>query len=75
MTIRKAIEQYIKWRQAHGSKFHGIAVRLNIFLKGVDDGTDCNAITTEQVCTFLKGRGPLTRYRSAKYSALSGFYR
>lgn len=75
MTIRDAIERYIEWRQAHGAKTGGNSVLLKIFLKGIDGETSCNDVTSGQVCAFLAGNRPLTRYRSAKYSALSGFYR
>ena len=36
---------------------------------------NCDAVTDEKVCAFLAGKGPLTRYRANKFSALAGFYR
>ena len=75
MTLQKAIEKYIAWRQAHGTKFHSGAVLLHLFLNSIDGEINCDAVTDEQVCTFLAGKGPLTRYRANKFSALAGFYR
>ena len=70
MMLRKAIEQYIAWRQAHGTKFHSGAVLLHLFLNRIDGEINCDAVTDEQVCAFLAGKGPLTRYRANKFSAL-----
>ena len=75
MTLREAIEQYIAWRQAHGAKFHSGAALLHLFLNGIDEEIACDAVTDAQVCAFLAGIRPLTRYRANKYSALAGFYR
>ena len=61
MTLRKAIEQYIAWRQAHGTKFHSGAVLLHLFLNSIDGEINCDAVTDEQVCAFLAGKGPLRR--------------
>ena len=75
MTLREAIDQYIEWRQAHGAKFKTGAAILHLFLKGINGEVDCDAVTNTQVCAFLAGKGPLTRHRANKYSALAGFYR
>ena len=73
MTLREAIDQYIEWRQAHGAKFKTGAAILHLFLKGINGEVDCDAVTNTQVCAFLAGKGPLTRHRANKYSALAGF--
>lgn len=75
MTVRDAIEQFILWRRSLGSSFVTESSVLRHFLKGIDSGVDCNAVTTEQIRTFLAGDGPLTQTRALKYSVLTGFYR
>lgn len=75
MTLRDAVDQYIAWRQNLGAKFKSAAEILYLFVKSVNPGTQCDAVTNVQVCTFLAGTGPLTRSRANKYAALTGFYR
>lgn len=75
MILREAIDRYVAWQRSHGAKFKTGAQLLCLFLKGLDEGVDCDAVTRSQVCAFLAGTGPLTRYRENKYGALSGFYR
>ena len=75
MTVRDAIDQYIAWRQSHGAKFKSGTAILHLFLKGIHGEVRCDVVTNAQICTFLAGKGPLTRYRENKYSALAGFYR
>ena len=75
MTLREAIDRYIAWQRFHGAKFVTSAHVLSLFLKSAGEETACDAVTRSQVCTFLAGKGPLTRYRENKYGALAGFYR
>ncbi len=75
MTLQEAVDQYIAWQRSHGAKFGTSAHVLNLFLKGVDGKSTCDAVTRSQIRTFLAGKGPLTRYRENKYGALAGFYR
>lgn len=75
MTLSEAIEQYVLWRQAHGAKFTTTANLLRRFLHHADGGAGCDTVTTAQVLAFLAGKGPLTRDRENKYSALAGFWR
>ena len=75
MTLRHTIDQYIAWRRDHGSKFKSAGEILYLFLKSIDGEISCDAVTNAQVCTFLAGKGPLTRSRANKYAALAGFYR
>lgn len=75
MTLRKAIGQYICWRQVHGAKYESGAAILRLFLESVDGASDCDAVSRGQVLAFLAGKGPLTRYRENKYCTLAGFYR
>ena len=74
MTLSDTINQYVQWRQAHGSKFEATAGLLRAFLESVDGSMDCESLTRAQVCSFLAGNGSLTRHRANKYSALAGFY-
>lgn len=75
MTLSEAIEQYVLWRQAHGAKFTTTANLLRRFLRHADGDAGCDTVTTAQVLAFLAGKGPLTRDRENKYSALAGFWR
>ena len=75
MMLRDAVNDYIDWRQAHGAKFHAGAYLLHRFRKHIGGSAACDAVAQADVLTFLAGRGPLTRYRASKYSALAGFYR
>jgi integrase/recombinase XerD len=75
MTLRKAIEQYIVWRRAHGAKFTTAANLLRQFLGYAGGDAVCGAVTLAQVVAFLAGKGPLTRHRENKYYALAGFWR
>ena len=75
MMLRKAIEQYILWRQAHGAKFTTGANLLRQFLGHADGDVECDAVVRSQVLAFLTGVGPLTRHRENKYYTLAGFWR
>ena len=74
MTLSDAIDQYVQWRRAHGSKFESTAGLLRAFVESVDGSKGCESVTPAQVCRFLAGKRSLTRYRANKYSALAGFY-
>ena len=75
MTLREAIEQYIRWRQAHGAKFTNSAGLLRGFVRHAGSDTPCNHVNTAQILAFLAGHEPLTRTRENKYYALVGFWR
>jgi site-specific recombinase XerD len=75
MTLRKAIEQYVLWRKAHGAKFTTGANLLRQFLGHADGDSECDAVSTAQVLAFLAGAGPLTRHRENKCYTLAGFWR
>ena len=75
MTLRDAIEQYIAWRQTHGTRFETGAIMLRAFAKNIDGAIDCDSVTNAQVEAYLAGNGRLTPYRANKYGALLGFYR
>ena len=75
MTLREAIEQFIAWRKSLGSEFVTQSSELRQFLKQFDGEIGCDDVTVEQVCTYIKGQGPLTQTRALRYSILNGFYR
>lgn len=75
MTLREAVDNYVAWRKTHGAKFRGGKNILSLFLKSISGEISCDSVTTEQICTFLAGDRPLTRYRYNKYVVLDGFYR
>ena len=74
-TLREAIDYYIEWQRSHGVKFVSGAYLLNSFCRGLDQHTQCDAVTEAQVRAFLASNGSLTRSRATRYGALAGFYR
>ena len=75
MKLRDVIDQYVAWRQLNGAKYKTETVLFNVFLKHANGDSSCDEVTSEQAHAFLAGTRPLTTYRAAKYSLLSGFYR
>ena len=75
MILRDVIDRYIGWRQDHGARFDTTGHMLHCFCRYVGEHIRCDAVTEADVLRFLIGKGPLTRYRANKYSALTGFYR
>ncbi|MFO1116573.1 MAG: tyrosine-type recombinase/integrase [Beijerinckiaceae bacterium] len=75
MMLREAIEQYIRWRQAHGARFSTGANLLRRFLEYADGDAACDTVVTAHVLAFLTDKGPLTRHRQNKYYVLAGFWR
>ena len=75
MILRDVIDRYIGWRQDHGARFDTTGHMLHCFCRHVGEHIRCDAVTEADVLRFLIGKGPLTRYRANKYSALTGFYR
>ena len=75
LTLRAPVEQYIAWRQARGTSFRSGAGILRSYARSVGVDIDCDAVRPGQARAFLAGKGPLTRTRAVKRSALNGFYR
>jgi len=75
MILRDAIDHYVTWRRAHGTRFVAPARALYQFCRSVPENVSCDAVTEQEVRRFLAGTGPLTRWRAFKYSTLAGFYR
>ena len=75
MILQHAIDEYIAWQRAHGSKFITGAAILKRFLNNVDGQMSCDAIGDAEVSTFLSANGRRTGYPVTKRSALAGFYR
>jgi len=75
MSLRDAINHYVVWHRAHGAKFDSGVRLLRQFRKHVGGSIGCDAVAEADVLSFLAGKGPPTRHRANKYSALAGFYR
>ena len=75
MNLREAVDRFIEFRKALGSRFVTQEYVLRGFVRRVDGEAGCDDVTVEQVCVFLAGEGPLTQSRALRYSVLSGFYR
>ena len=75
MTLLETVDAYIGWRRAHGAKFLTGAPLLHQFCAHVGGGIECDAVRKADVLGFLAGKGPLTRTRANRYSALAGFWR
>ena len=75
MTLREAIDRYVAWRQAMGTRFVSGAAILRLYRRSVGSGIRCDDVTDEQARVFVAGNGPLTRYRANKHTVLAGFYR
>ncbi len=74
MKLREAIDLYVAWRQLNGALFQNSALMLYRFCRTLDVGIECDAVTRQQVCRFLKGNGKLTRSRGYRYVTLAGFF-
>ena len=75
MTLQAAIQQYIDWKRAAGARFVAGARLLRRYARSVGEPVDSDAVSAAQALAFLVGDGPPTATRSAKRSALNGFYR
>ncbi|QBJ26505.1 tyrosine-type recombinase/integrase [Haematobacter massiliensis] len=75
MTLQTVIEQYILWRQSHGAKFTTTGNLLRQFLRHADGDAGCEAVTAEQIRSYLADSRPETRHRENKLYALAGFWR
>ena len=75
MILQDAIDEYIAWQRAHGSKFTSGAGILQRFLKNVDGRMSCDAVSAAEVSAFLSANGRRSGYPATKHSTLAGFYR
>ena len=75
MILRDAIDEYIAWQRAHGSKFTSGAGILKRILKTVDGRMDSDAVGVAEVSAFLSANGRRGGCPLTKHSALAGFYR
>ena len=73
MMLREAIEQYIRWRQAHGARFSTGANLLRRFLEYADGDAACDTVVTAHVLAFLTDKGPLTRTVRTSITFLPAF--
>lgn len=75
MKLGNAIDHYVAWRQAQGTKFITARNLLRRFMRHVGPETDCGEISRDQVLAFLIDHGPRTRHRDNMAYALAGFWR
>ena len=75
MILQDAIDEYVAWQRAHGSKFTSGAGILKRFLKNVDARMNCDAVGEVEVSAFLSANGRRSGYPATKHSVLAGFYR
>jgi integrase/recombinase XerD len=70
-----AITLYVQLVQAQGCTGSNVEAVLRMFAKSMGGERELGSIESEEVRTFLDGKGPLTRYWHRKHSALLGFFR
>jgi site-specific recombinase XerD len=73
MKISQAVQEYVRLKQAMGSRFHAESVILKAFCKAMEDAPLAE-ITAERVIVYIAGTGPVTRFWHRKHEALRGFY-
>ena len=75
MNLRSCVDRYIEYRRSLGTAFQSESQVLNLFVKRVGGGVECDAVTREDVVVFLQGNGALTQTRAHRYCILTGFFR
>jgi site-specific recombinase XerD len=75
MKLQQLIEQYVAYRQTLGKRFKSAATILRAFGRTIGADADVAEVGAEQVNAFLRGKGPLTSFWHAKYTALHSLYR
>ena len=75
MKLSQAVREYVEYKQALGMRFHTEAVMLQAFCRALGAETALADITEGQICAYLYGPGPLTRFRQRKREVLTGFNR
>ena len=74
MKLSQAVGAYVAHKQSLGMRFATEARTLKSFCRTLGDA-DMNQVESDQVCAYLAGNGPLTRFWHRKLGALRGFYR
>ena len=59
MTLQAAIEQYVAWRQARGTRFQSGVSVLRLYGRSVVSDVECDAVRPDQASTFLAGADSL----------------
>lgn len=75
MTLRAAIDQYIRWRQARGARFLSAASTLRSYCRFVGTDLGCDEVREDQASAFIAGGRTGSRFPANKYSLVAGFYR
>ena len=73
MNLADAIDSYIRAKRAQGAIYQTIEPLLRSFVRSVGD-IPVEEVSTEAIRTFVRGRGPATRWRANKHSALRNFF-
>ena len=74
MKLTEAVTAYIAYKQSLGMRFVTEARTLKSFVRALGD-VDMDQVDSNQVHTYLSGKGPVTRFWHRKFDALRGFYR
>jgi len=74
MKLAQAVATYVTYKQSLGMRFATEARSLKSFCRTLGE-VDINQVEADQVCAYLAGKGPLTRFWHRKLDALRGFYR
>lgn len=75
MTIRAAIDQYIRWRQVRGARFQSAASTLRSYCRFVGTDMGCDEVSEDQASAFIAGGRTGSQFPANKYSLLAGCYR
>jgi integrase/recombinase XerD len=75
MTLQSVVEQYTAFRKTLGERFRVNGQVLNAFCRAMGQGANLADISSEKVCAFLAGQGPLTASWHVRHNGLLGLYR
>jgi integrase/recombinase XerD len=75
MTLKKAVTDYVGFRQTLGERCKTNGRLLQSFCRTMGENTPLEQVSPESVRVFLAGTGPLTASWHVKHNTLLGFYR
>ncbi|MGO8787344.1 MAG: hypothetical protein ACLQVL_08175 [Terriglobia bacterium] len=75
LKLSQAVREYVERKQALGMRFHPEAVMLQGFCRARGEETALVDIREDQIYAYLRGQGPLTRFRQRKRDVLTAFNR
>lgn len=74
MKLSETVTAYVAYKQSLGMRFVTEARTLKSFVRALGD-VDVDHVDSDQVHTYLAGKGPVTLFWHRKLDALRGFYR